>query len=66
MRVDLRRYEKDPRSIPGTGEGTSLAGIGGQASFTMAEDKLQLQDPENGSQNVPIGAHLQYIVATAQ
>lgn len=61
--VYLRRYEKDARSIPVTGESSGLATIGEQASFGLIDGALALHDPENGCSGLALGTHIQYLVS---
>lgn len=66
VKVDLLKYKKDARSIPVTGDMSSVTGIGTQSSFSIQENKLMLSDPENGTETVTIGDHMQYTVNSEQ
>ena len=64
--VQLRRYEKDARSIPVIGDRSGQIDIGIQSSFTIVDTQLLVCDPENGSNSIPVGTHLQYLVNPAE
>ncbi len=61
--VSLRRYEKDARSIPVTGDSNGTLSIGEVSSFGLSEGSLVLHDADNGCTGVPLGTHIQYLVA---
>ena len=62
LQVQLRRYLKDARSIPVCGDSSGQIGIGTQSIFTIADGTVNLFDPDNGSDSIPIGTHVQYVV----
>lgn len=62
VQVELRRYERDARSIPVVGDSSGLIKIGTQSVFSITDGKLYLSDPENGSTLQAVGTHIQYLV----
>ena len=64
--MELKRYLKDARSIPVIGDSSGQTGIGTQSVFSVADGKLLLSDPENGSTSTVVGTHMQYLVTNYQ
>ena len=62
LHVQLCRYLKDARSIPVCGDSNDQIDIGTQSTFTIADGTIHLFDPDNGSDLIPIGTHVQYVV----
>ena len=62
LQIELRRYEKDARSIPVVGDSSGQIKIGTQSVFSVTDGKLYLSDPENGSTHTAVGTHIQYLV----
>lgn len=60
--MELRRYERDARSIPVLGDTSGLIKIGAQSAFSITDGNLYLSDPENGSILTAVGSHIQYLV----
>ena len=62
VEIELRRYQKDARSIPVAGDSSGQAKIGARSQFSISDGCLYLSDPENGATSVAVGSHLQYLV----
>ena len=60
--MGLMRYKKDARSIPVMDDSSEMIEIGPQSHFSVQDQKLFLTDPENGTETICVGAHIQYTV----
>ena len=64
VQVELRRYLKDARSIPVAGDSSGQTPITPQSQFSIHDDgHLYLSEPQNGSNSIAVGTHIQYLVS---